>query len=157
MEEKEAKRGWWGLGSLRVKPVIETKLSTGVPKNIAVEKLAGFVTDVQARIVSNKGDHVELEISSEKVGKNRRTGDRSMAFRVELDFAEHRRERTNGVGLAKGSYLETVISVSIRPKRGRNRRQVETADRARLVLQSLKGYLMAKEAHEEAPGEPALA
>lgn len=149
MKQAEEKRGWWGLGSLRAKPVVETKLTTGVPKDIAVEKLAGLVTDMKAKIVSNKDDHVELELSTAKIGNNRRASDRPIVFRIEMDFAEARRERTNGVGLARGSYLETVIDLSIRPKRARSRRRDETTDRARYVLQTIKSYLMAKEEHED--------
>lgn len=149
MNKEEKKRGWFGFGSLKTKPVIQAKLTTGVPKDIAVEKLAGLVTDVDARIVSNREDHVEIELTSDRVGQNRRSGDRVIAYRIELDFSEQRRERSNGVGLARGSYVETVIAVSIRPKRARSRRRAEMMDRARLILQTIKGYLMAKEEHEE--------
>jgi hypothetical protein len=55
-------------------------------------------------------------------------------------------EKTNSFGLAAGSYAQTVVNVSIRPKKRRNRRRDEQLERARMALQSLKSYLMAKEA-----------
>ena len=51
----------------------------------------------------------------------------------------------NNVGLAKGSYAVSTAQVTIRPRRNRNRRQGDQDERARLILQSLKAYLMAKE------------
>jgi hypothetical protein len=61
-------------------------------------------------------------------------------------------EKTNSFGLAAGTYAHTVAHVTIRPKRRRNRRRDDQLDRAKLFLQSLKAYLMAKE--PEAAGEP---
>jgi hypothetical protein len=67
-------------------------------------------------------------------------------------------ERTNSFGLASGSYAHTVAAVSIRPKKRRNRRRDDQLDRAKLILQRLKAYLMAREAEvpSEEP-EPAVA
>jgi hypothetical protein len=146
MSDQQARpRKWWSFGGFRAQPLIETKLATDVPINIAIEKLRGFVTDQQARIISTREDRVEMEISSEKMGLHRRQGDRPTAFRIELTFSEQRVERSNAFGLAKGAHSITIAQVTIRPRRARNRRSVEQADRSRLILQSLKAYLMAKE------------
>jgi hypothetical protein len=68
---------------------------------------------------------------------------------VEIEFSERRIERTNNVGLARGSYALSMAQVTIRPRRGRNRRQGDQAERARLIMQSLKAYLMATEVNAE--------
>jgi len=145
MDEQPKKKRWWNFGAFRAQPLVETTLSTEVPINVAIEKLRGFVTDQQARIVATRDNRVEMEITSQQMGMHRRRADRPTPFRIELEFSERRRERTNNVGLAAGSYALTVAKVTIRPRRSRNRRHQELEDRARLILQSLKGYLMAQE------------
>lgn len=148
MEKQTAKKKWWWLGRFSGKPVIETSLSTAVPIDIAIAKLRGFVSDHMAKIVSTKENTVELEISSSKVTCDRRKGDRNIDYRIELKFSEQRVMRTNNLGFAAGEYTSTNIEVSVRPRRSSNRRSSDVADRAQMILQSVKAYLMAKEEHE---------
>ena len=147
--EQPRPKKWWSFGSFKPQPLAQTTLTTAVPINIAIEKLRGFVTDQQARIISIRDNSVEMEISSENMGLHRRQSDRPAMFRIELAFSELRTERTNSFGLAAGSYSETIAQVVVRPKRRRDRRTDDQADRARLILQSLKAYLMAKEVEVE--------
>jgi diguanylate cyclase (GGDEF)-like protein/PAS domain S-box-containing protein len=150
-EQSQApRRKWWDFGFLRATPLIEAKLTTEVPIDIAIEKLRGFVSDQQAKIVSIRDNRVEIELSSDRIGQQRRKADRPTAYRVELTFSEDRLEKTNSFGLAAGSYAQTHVDVSIRAKKRRNRRRDDQLERARMALQSLKSYLMAKEVHEEA-------
>ena len=149
MQEQPKKKKWWSFGSFKAQAILETTLSTDVPINIAIEKLRGFVTDQKARVLSTRDNRVEIEISSENMGQHRRGGDRPEPYRLELEFGEQRFEKTNSVGLAKGSYALTVVKVAIRPRRSRNRRQNEQDERARFIMQSLKAYLMAKDMAEE--------
>ncbi len=159
MEEQPKKKRWWSFGTWRAQPLIQTTLTTDVPINVAIEKLRGFVSDQHARIISTRENRLEMEISTENMGVHRRKGDRPTPFRIEMEFSEQRLARTNNVGLAAGSYALTVATVIIRPRRSRNRRQIEQSDRARLILQSLKSYLMAQEVagNDEAPAELASA
>ncbi len=145
MEQQPKKKKWWSFGSMRAQPIIETMLSTEVPIDIAIQKLRGFVTDKKAKILVTRENHVEMELHGDNFGQHRRSGDRSLGFRVEIEFSEKRVERTNNVGLARGSYALSMAQVTIRPRRGRNRRQGDQAERARLIMQSLKAYLMANE------------
>jgi diguanylate cyclase (GGDEF)-like protein len=147
MEKEKPKKKWWSFSGLRVQPVVQTTVTTAVPIDIAIEKLKGFVSDHQAKIVATRENSVELEVSSEHVAHNRRKGDRHVTYRVEMQFGEERVERKNNSGYAAGEYAQTRIKVEIRPKRARCRR-ADMAERARLILQSLKAYLMAKEANE---------
>lgn len=144
-QSKTSKRNWWNLGLFRASPLIETELTTEVPINIAIEKLRGFVTDQSAKIIFIRDNCVEIEIMSDRVGQQRRKVDRPTPYRVELEFSEERLEKTNSFGLAAGSYAHTMVKVTIRPKKRRNRRHDEQLERAKLILQSLKAYLMAKE------------
>jgi hypothetical protein len=149
MNEKHASSKWWSFGKLRAQPIVEKNVTTSVPIDIAIEKLRGFVSDYQAKIVSTHDNIVELEISSEKIGMQRRQTDRVIPYCVELTFREDHVERANNLGTASGLYVRTCIHLSIRPKRRRSRRKTETAERAGLIFQSLKAYLMAKETDEE--------
>lgn len=148
MEKQQPKKRWWWLGKLRGQPILDTKLATAVPIDIAIEKLRGFVSDHQAKIVSTKENSVELDVSTEKIAHDRRKGDKHVTFRVEMQFSEARVDRCNNVGLAAGEYVYTAIDVKIRPRRSGKRRKTDTAHRARLILQSIKAYLMAKEGPE---------
>jgi hypothetical protein len=148
MVKQAEKKRWWWFGSLTAQPVIETELTTAVPIDIAIAKLRGFVSDHQAKVISTHENSVELEISSEKVSFDRRKSDRNVDFRIEMEFSERREERKNNSGLASGEYASTHIEVKIRPRRATNRRRGEIAERARLILQSVKAYLMAKESAE---------
>lgn len=148
MEMETKKKSWWKFASLRAQPVVDTTLTSSVPIDIAIEKLRGFVSDHQARIISTKESSVELEVSSEKVSHDRRKGDRHVLFRIELQFQEERVERSNNLGFAAGEYAQTKVTLKIRPKKSQHRRKADMAERARLLLQSLKAYLMAREGEE---------
>jgi hypothetical protein len=149
MEKEQPKKKWWNFGSLRAKPVVQTTLTTAVPIDVAIEKLKGFVSDHQAKIVATRENSVELEVSSEHVANNRRKGDRHVIYRVEMQFGEEHIQRKSNTGLDAGQYAQTTIKLEIRPKRARSRRRADMAERARLILQSIKAYLMAKEVHEQ--------
>jgi len=145
MDKEEPKRKWWKIIPLRSKPVVQTNLVTAVPIDVAIEKLRGFVSDHKAKIVCTREDSVELEVSSETMTYDRRKGDRHVTFRVDLKFTEARVERSNNLGFAVGDYLQTQIALKIRPRRLKKRRKSDMGDRARLIKQSIKAYLMAKE------------
>ena len=148
MEKEIKKNSWWKFASLRAQPVVDSTLTSAVPIDIAIEKLRGFVSDHKAKIISTKENSVELEVSSEMVSHDRRKGDRHVTFRVEMQFSEIRVERSNDLGFAAGEYAHTKVELKIRPKRGKKRRKADMAERARLLQQSIKAYLMAKEGSE---------
>jgi diguanylate cyclase (GGDEF)-like protein len=139
------KKKWWSFGVFAAPPLVETTLTTEVPIDVAIEKLRGFVSDHKARIISIRDKRVELEMTSENMGHHRRQADRPAPYRIELEFSEQRQQKSNNFGLAAGSYAQTIAAVTIRPKRRRNRRRDDQLDRAKLILQSLKAYLMASE------------
>lgn len=148
MEKETKKNPWWKFASLRAQTVVDNTLVSAVPIDIAIEKLRGFVSDHQAKIISTRENSVELEVSSEKVSYDRRKADHHVTFRVELQFSEIRVERSNSLGFAAGEYAHTKVDLKIRPKRTKRRRKADMAERARLIQQSIKAYLMAKEADE---------
>ena len=127
---------------------------TVVPIAIAVEKLRGFIADHSAKITSTGQDHLHLELAAIEGSAARRQEDRPIPFTVGLTFEEHHVEKSNAHGFARGSYSQTVVRVEIRPRRERDRRRENAAQRASGVLASLKAYLMAKEESEIAANAP---
>jgi diguanylate cyclase (GGDEF)-like protein/PAS domain S-box-containing protein len=140
-------RSWWRFlfGGGEAGLLLEKWLVTAVPIKVTIEKLRGFVADHHAEIDSIDCDTVKLRIDGEKLASNRRTSDRPVAFLVELKLTEEAYENANTSGTAR----RTRIYVAIRPRRDRDRRRADSIDRARVVLASLKSYLVATES--EAP------
>ena len=124
-----------------VEQVLQRTLVTAVPLNIVVEKLKGFVADHHAQVVPVDDRHVALKIDSGGLPNLRRMGDRDVPFVIDLEFEEAKTPSTvRGQGLSR-----TLINVSIRPQRSRDRRHRDVLERARQLLVSLKSYLVAQE------------
>ncbi|MBN1854213.1 MAG: diguanylate cyclase [Pirellulales bacterium] len=153
MGEIKTKHRWWPFGERRNATLLEADLVTVVPIEIAVQKLRGFIADQTAKIIQTNENQLELEIPGDKAGLFRRQDDRPVPFVINIHFEEHHKHHTNQQGLAAGDYVETHVHVVIRPQRARDRRHWETAERARMILVSLKSYLMAKDKSEHANGE----
>ncbi|GAB6164319.1 diguanylate cyclase [Thermostilla marina] len=113
--------------------VIRQVMSTTVPISLAVEKLRGFVSDHQAKIVRIEQNRVLVEISDAKSTPNRRASDRPVTFSVTIEFAEERH----------GASARTRLHAEIIPKKTRDRRRADLTRRAEDVLTSLRSYLMA--------------
>ncbi len=131
---------WW-----RDKPcqqLLQQRVVTAVPISLAAEKLRGFVVDHEAEVVEISDDCIIVEIGGNHVPMMRRSTDRSARFVVELQLdeinqpSESRPESTD---------LLTVIQVTIRPKRQRDRQHRNADRRARQLLSSIKSYLMAQD------------
>ena len=121
--------------------LIDRDVVTSVPLNITVEKLRGFVADHQAEIISIDAKQIVLQIDGEKVPLARRNSDRNIPYVIDIQFTEHidtSDTRTKGK-------TTTFMHVTIRPKRGRDRRMNNVQERAKQIYSSLKSYLVAKE------------
>lgn len=143
------RKSWWGLGGWRGNKLVEARLVTNVPIEVAVEKLRGFIADHNARILKTDAHEIRLESSDAGPDGLRRKGDRPLGFVIDLKLSEEHIERENAAGMAKGVYAQTTAEVTIRPRRDRDGRRGYAADRARRLLGSLKSYLMARESDLE--------
>ena len=122
--------------------LIEKKLITSVPINMAVEKLRGFVADHKARITAVDGNQISLEIEVQQTSRLRRITDRPATFIVDLLIEEERLAQNSGLPNAS-PFVRTGVHVSITPQITRNRRRNDTLLRANELLASLSAYLMA--------------
>lgn len=120
--------------------LMQQRLVTPVPLNLAMEKLRGFVADHCGRIVSAQNNVLRLEID---IGpsRNRRAADRPLGFLLDVRMKETHALMDNQGGLSRS---QTNIHVAIAPKRTRDRRRTDLVARAREVLLSLRAYLMAE-------------
>jgi diguanylate cyclase (GGDEF)-like protein/PAS domain S-box-containing protein len=145
MMEEKAKTGWWPFRSWRGGSLLEATLVTTVPIEVAVQKLRGFIADQAAKIVKTDENELHLIVTDGRPDANRRAGDRAMSFLIQLKLSHQKTERSNTQGFAAGTYAETRIDVTIRPRRDRDRRRDAAIEKARRLLGSLKSYLMARE------------
>jgi diguanylate cyclase (GGDEF)-like protein/PAS domain S-box-containing protein/putative nucleotidyltransferase with HDIG domain len=122
--------------------LIEKRLTTAVPLNVSVEKLRGFVADHHAEIVSIDARRVVMKLDGDNVPLNRRTTDRAVPFLIEIEFDEVSEVDETRTGR---TVERTLIKAVIRPKRDRDRRKRDAAERAKQLYASLKSYLVAQE------------
>lgn len=140
---RERPRRW--LAWLQKRPAdrsLERRLITAVPLKLTVEKLRGFVSDQAAEILELHENRLTLQIDGQDPSLTRRASDRPTLYLVDLQLEERQLpvERRGGT-----SDLRTIIQVTIRPKRERDRRRGDVDERARQLLMSLKAYLMAQD------------
>lgn len=133
--------------------VLRQQLVTPVPAAVAVEKLRGFVADHQARVIRLDGNHMELHVVDQRY--QRRSGDRPIAFRVEVRMQEEQVSRPTPNGGPGRDVVQTRMFVTIAPLSHRDRRRSQAAERARELSASLRSYLMATQEAETAETLPA--
>jgi diguanylate cyclase (GGDEF)-like protein/putative nucleotidyltransferase with HDIG domain/PAS domain S-box-containing protein len=153
MSGETEKKSWWPFHAWTGRALVEARLKTAVPLEIAVQKLRGFVSDQNAKILSTKQNEMSMELTDRLSTANRRKTDREVAFTITLRFSEQHVQRANSHGLTAGEYVETHVDVTIHPRRDRDRRHDTTIAKARGLLGSLKSYLIAIE-HEGRLPEP---
>ena len=140
--EPRRRTSWfaWLFGA-PVEQLLQKTLVTAVPLNIAVEKLRGFIADHHGEVVPVDERHIAVKIDGGGVANMRRLGDRDVPFIIDLQF-----EELPAAQGARGSgFSRTLVKVSIRPQRSRDRRQRDVHEHARQLLVSLKSYLVAQE------------
>lgn len=139
----QQQRGWlsWLRGPLPDQ-VLERTLVTAVPLNVVVEKMRGFVSDHHAHIETIEEGHLVLRIDGDDSPLMRRSSDRPVPFLVEMQFNETVAQPADAKSAPTS---KTLIRVTIRPQRGRDRRRRDVTERANTLLVSLKSYLVAQE------------
>jgi diguanylate cyclase (GGDEF)-like protein len=129
--------------------LVERTLCTAVPINIAVEKLRGFLADHHADILTIEESLINFKIDGKYVPQTSRSSDRAIDFVVSMRF-EQAKPQSNR---AAGAQMRTVFRVSIRPRRGRDRRRQDVLERANQLVFSLRSYLMAHDVTSQQAAE----
>ena len=131
----------WLRGGAAPEQVLKRTLGTSVPFNVVVEKMRGFVADHHAQIDTIAETSLVLKIDGAISPMMRRSGDRSVPFLIEMQFEESQQLGARG----QGKTVRTLVHVTIRPQRGRDRRRRDVLERAQRLLASLKSYLVAQD------------
>jgi diguanylate cyclase (GGDEF)-like protein len=136
-------RGFWAWlrGSAAPEQVLKRALATSVPFNVVVEKMRGFVADHHAQIDALTESSLVLKIDGAVGPLLRRSSDRSVPFLIEIQFEESQQLGSRGAG----KVVRTLVQVTIRPQRSRDRRRRDVLERAQRLLASLKSYLVAQD------------
>jgi diguanylate cyclase (GGDEF)-like protein/PAS domain S-box-containing protein len=142
-EAAPKRRGWFSwFRSAPPEMVLERALATSVPFNVVVEKMRGFVADHHARIDSVTENYLVLRIEADQSIFARRAADRSVPFVIEMRFEEVEHAPA---ARGAGKLVRTIIHVTVRPIRGRDRRRRDVLERAQKLAASLKSYLIAQD------------
>jgi diguanylate cyclase (GGDEF)-like protein/PAS domain S-box-containing protein len=142
-EDVENRVGWFAWWhSAPPDELVEKQLVTAVPLKVAIEKLRGFVADQHAEIISVEDETIVLQVDGVHQPLLRRSSDRPVPYQIKLQFSEMRSALE---GHPDSQSLRTLVRVSVRPKRNRDRRRADALERARQLLSSLKSYLMAQD------------
>jgi diguanylate cyclase (GGDEF)-like protein/PAS domain S-box-containing protein len=143
-DEPQPKRtGWWSwLRGTTPEQVLQRSLASSVPLNLVVEKLRGFVADHFAEIDSVDERHLVLRIEEESASLLRRSSDRAIPFVIHIHLEEYQSSRDLP---GAGRMIRTLVNVTIRPHRNRDRRRRDVIEKAQRLLASLKSYLVAQD------------
>lgn len=141
--EVAAKRSGWFSWLIPTPPelVLEKTLATSVPFNVVVEKMRGFVADHHAVIDAITENYLVLKIEGQCGPGARRVTDRPVPFVIEMRFEESSTQPQK----LSAKLIRTIIHVSIRPQRSRDRRRRDVLERAQRLAASLKSYLIAQD------------
>ncbi len=116
---------------------------TAVPLPVAVEKLRGFIADHYGEILHIDEGSITVEVIGSLVDRQRRTSDRPVPMVVDLHFSEEEFSMPERDGMSSQLGHRTRIEVSVRLKRSRDRRRDNLREPARMLIASLRAYLMA--------------
>lgn len=136
-EGQDEFKQWFHATSQGARQLLCRRILTPVPIGLASEKLKGFIADHHAEVASWERDEVTVEFDLTDPQHARRRSDRKPAMILDVAFSE--------VFEAGATCAKTVLEVSIRPKRNRERRREEMLTLANSLMSSLKSYLMASD------------
>jgi diguanylate cyclase (GGDEF)-like protein len=139
-EEDPRRRNWLSWWHRRSPDcLLARSLVAHVPINVLVEKIKGFISDHGAAILQIDENYVVLELDGESKF-SRRQSDRPWPVILELKLHEPAPEQEERTAVG----TRTIINVTIRPKRSRDRRR-QRIDEAAQIVASLKSYLIAQD------------
>jgi diguanylate cyclase (GGDEF)-like protein len=143
--ESEEAPVFWGRAATGGDCCFSTELHTPMPLSVLREKLIGFVADHQAKVLRQDDNGVIMRLENRRQPQRRRA-DRSVSFEVSLNLSQRTDSDSKCQENAKRNIPYSCITVTIRPRRLRDRRRDGVEAAARDVIASLRSYLGATEA-----------
>jgi hypothetical protein len=115
-----------------------------MPLPVLREKLVGFVADHQAKVLREDDTNVLMRLENQGQPQRRRA-DRSVSFEVALSLGRRTHDESVDDPGGKRGVPYSTITVTIRPRRLRDRRREGLEAAAHEVIASLRSYLGATE------------
>lgn len=144
-QETDQSKGWFPWTSPKSKLLARAEYLAAVPKEVAIQKLQGFIHDHKAELVKVKDSDLVIRVNSNS-GQGRRQDERSVAMVLEVNI------QTVDVlseGRTQTYQSRTRFTVVVKPVRSRDRRLSTLSGQARQLLASFQAYLVAQEVDEE--------
>ncbi len=143
----DAKPGGWmswlrGAGD----SLVQIDYLAAVPKEVAVQKLKGFINDHSAELVTIEESKVVMRIDGQKSAAIRRNGERPAIMLMEVGIQS---VQIRSGGRQATYQSRTKFSVSVSPVRARDRRSASLTGQAHQLLQSFQAYLVAQEIDQD--------
>ena len=125
------------------------ELGMNVPRDVALGKLKGIVSDFQATVIHVENDSLVLEIDCKKAPIPSTHNERLGKFRVAVEIIE--------VEMKTGSQehhinICTLINLEIQPLRSRDRRSEASVSQAMRLKTTIQGLMIAYEMDDTARG-----
>jgi len=149
--EKEGGRSsngsWWTWRKPSENTGQKFELGINVPRNVALEKLKGMISEFQATIIDVESNKVTLEFDCKKTPIPASVNERLGKFRVIMEIVE--------VEMAAGRSEQnvnicTLVNLDIQPLRSRDRRSDAALSQALRLKTIIQGWMLAYEMDEKA-------
>ncbi len=114
--------------------LVAQTMQSFVPRSIITEKLRGFCLDHRATKLLWEDGHIQLQVGRNVFSLLRRRSDRQVPCILDIHL--------HAVPEDKSRAKHTRIDVTIRVRKGRDRRGANAMKQARQLLASLKAYMM---------------
>ncbi len=140
----------WGGAAPGSDCCFSTELSTPMPLPVLREKLVGFVADHQAKVLREDETNVLMRLEN-RGQPQRRRADRTVSFEVALSLGRRTHDDSGSDPNDRPGVPYSRITVTIRPRRLRDRRRDGLEAAAHEVIASLRSYLGATETGHPRP------
>jgi diguanylate cyclase (GGDEF)-like protein len=118
--------------------ILRQIFSSSSPPEVIAAKVQGFAHEQQAVIKSAELDRIVVHTSDEAVGLFRRTNDRRVGFKIEMQF-----RNAAATSPVSGRFTpQILVDVAVSVLRARDRRLTDVKQQAEHALRTLCGYLM---------------
>jgi diguanylate cyclase (GGDEF)-like protein len=143
MDKSNSWLGWFS-GSKR-EPLVSAEYLASVPKEVAIQKLEGFINDHRAQLVSTEPESVVVRVDPNPTYFRR--GERASAMLLQVKITAVQIRCGNG---ARSDYQNrTKFDASVIAYRARDRRSDSLIGQANQLLQSFQSYLVAQPVDDE--------
>lgn len=135
--------GWFSAN--KQEPLVSAEYLASVPREVAVQKLEGFINDHRAELVSTEDESVVVRVDPNPATLRRGERASAMLLQVKITVVQIR----CGTGTRSEYQNRTKFDASVIAYRARDRRSDSLLGQASQLLQSFQSYLVAQPVDDE--------